>query len=561
MDANCASPISSLHRDILWIVFSINSDPLPYAGRYTDDVNLLPSTNTRRSSQVCKLWREIILQSPSIWGNCFDLDLLNHRYYWRNEILRRAGDAPLSLRIRSRRMAFDGHNDTEDFIIKVICEHWERIRVLDIPVTKKIASNPGVRDALCRPAPQLRVFALLNYREGADAPVEDGDSYTFSAFPSGSQLFSNNAPSMEHFFSSGYVLPPSILKSPFPSFVLSGKLRGIILGKPLDIQLQHLLDIIEQMPLLEELSLHIRDLIPNNGNALPRSISLPLLKSLTMNSFCADAYPLFIGSLEASPKRQDIFVAIENGMRQTDAQSLFRVILRDATNFFRIASRITFLRVTVNTAHLSISAIPDPDIDDTEISGFHITFIAHGAQLPEYVKSAFINSLLSLDLPTTIRTFKLVFPEQGHQMLWDNMPSLSPLFLNLGSITTLDTSLDGFAYITDQSLSIRGTVFFESLKTVKLDKLYEDANSTISAPSLLQSFFVLRQQQLGPVAILLDMCDVCLAGDFRILDEIAGLTVHLMVRKGPESVWTAVEYVCGSGDPEQLLRVSGYNDL
>ncbi|KAF9475195.1 hypothetical protein BDN70DRAFT_936077 [Pholiota conissans] len=547
MNTNCAPPISKLRRDVLWIVFSINSEPLPNAS-----VNLSPLTNTRRSSQVCKLWREIILQSPSIWGNCLDLDLLGHRYYWRDEILRRAGDAPLSLKMRTMRECIGGHSDTEDFVIKVICEHWERIRVLDVTVTKKLASNPGVRDALCRPAPQLRVFAFRNGQQRADDSLEDGISYTFSSFPSGSQLFSNNAPSMENFFASGYVLPPSILKSPFPSFVLSGELRSIVLDKPLDIRLQYLLDTIEQMPLLEELSLHIRDLIPDNGIAPPRSISLPLLKLLIMNSLCMDAYPLFIGSLEASPMRLKISISMENGMLQPDAQLLGRLLLRNATNFFLIASRITYLKVAVYPpTHLSISAISDPDTDDTGKSEFHMIFSTYDAQLLEYVKSAFINLLLSLDLPTTIRTFRLVIPEQGLQMLRSSMPSLSPLFLNLGSITTLDTSLGGLAYITDQSLSNGGAIFFDSLKTVKLGKLNGDIR--ILAPSLLQSFFVLRQQQLGPIAILLDMCKAFPSGDFQALDDIAGLTVHLMVRKGPESIMTFVEYVCGSGDPGQLL--------
>jgi hypothetical protein len=84
--------ISKLGRDLLWKVFLINSDTNSRLSVEStiqfneatgkrlsrDEIFFIysPLTIARRSSQVCRLWRDIILSSPSLWGRIIDFDYL-----------------------------------------------------------------------------------------------------------------------------------------------------------------------------------------------------------------------------------------------------------------------------------------------------------------------------------------------------------------------------------------------------------------------------------------------------------------------------------------------------
>ena len=94
------SPISKLNSDVLREIFAMNTDEnygrifLP--SELQLDCKLIPLIITRRSSQVCQAWRDIILGSPSIWASCIDLDVLNQKDdCWRNIVLQRTGQAML----------------------------------------------------------------------------------------------------------------------------------------------------------------------------------------------------------------------------------------------------------------------------------------------------------------------------------------------------------------------------------------------------------------------------------------------------------------------------------
>jgi hypothetical protein len=66
---NSDVPVAKLDR------YTINAEIDPYdydpLGHY-----LFPLTNTVSCSQVCSFWCTVILEPPSIWGNCFDLEIL-----------------------------------------------------------------------------------------------------------------------------------------------------------------------------------------------------------------------------------------------------------------------------------------------------------------------------------------------------------------------------------------------------------------------------------------------------------------------------------------------------
>ena len=90
-----------LDADVLWIIFSLNtlSDYNFTSGDDDYDITTDRALITARfTSQVCRLWRSVMLSSPEIWGNSLNFKYLEQRNdNWRNEVLGRTGTAPLSI--------------------------------------------------------------------------------------------------------------------------------------------------------------------------------------------------------------------------------------------------------------------------------------------------------------------------------------------------------------------------------------------------------------------------------------------------------------------------------
>ena len=183
------SPISRLHHDILCEIFSFN----PY-------VESIPAEKTldyiHYTSQVCRDWRKILLDSPSIWGNCINLDQLDQKSdSWRNLVLARTGKSRLSI-TGGKRMPIDPCRAVWNFFAIVLDEHWSRIRHLDLRIV--IMSSSGCAElwkALQRPTKSLQTLSL----EGSARWKKPHDF----------QLFSGYAPSLAK-LSVSFALGPQI---------------------------------------------------------------------------------------------------------------------------------------------------------------------------------------------------------------------------------------------------------------------------------------------------------------------------------------------------------------
>ena len=116
--------IAKLHRDLLWRIFALNADieTRPGGVYYTDELfRLSPLTTARHTSQVCASWRQLIIGSPSLWGNMIDLNSLRQRSdTWRNEVLLRTGTCELSI---SGNIS-DGTQGVTEFFALVLKHHW-----------------------------------------------------------------------------------------------------------------------------------------------------------------------------------------------------------------------------------------------------------------------------------------------------------------------------------------------------------------------------------------------------------------------------------------------------
>lgn len=156
-------PIHKLPHDLLYYIFLTNTHHVHR--RIPRNFNSAPTNQglvtTRRCSQVCQEWRRIILSSSSLWGRLLDLNLLQQStHHWREEVLRRTGtSAPIWITMTSYPEPIP--QVVEDFLFKVMNEHWNRIEVLDILIEGKtaIAWTTG-SDVFTRPAPTLREFSV-----------------------------------------------------------------------------------------------------------------------------------------------------------------------------------------------------------------------------------------------------------------------------------------------------------------------------------------------------------------------------------------------------------------
>jgi hypothetical protein len=278
---NSDVPISKLDRYILWKIFSINAEVDPYDGQQPFGIHLFPLTNTFSCSQVCSFWRTVILESPSIWGNCFDLEILWYNHDdWRRELLRRTGNALLVVRDRHPIMQYPP-DDMIKFTIDLISDHWERIKVLNISVAEEIVRDTRVQNAFRRPARNLQVFAIRDERLYSTSPAFN--------FPRNDQLFANDAPLLYHFSINNALFSSSTL-IPIPSILRTGQLRNLTLKQPLVIPALDLLSTCAQMPLLEKLSMEVVNLTfedpQDHHRPAPalQPISLPRLKAIWITS-------------------------------------------------------------------------------------------------------------------------------------------------------------------------------------------------------------------------------------------------------------------------------------
>ncbi len=85
--------IYSLDHDVLSRIFEFNGDMF-------EDYDALQIT--RRTSQVCRQWRNLMLNTPCLWAKLIDVDHICRRRNneWRNELVQRSGEALLWIRVQ-----------------------------------------------------------------------------------------------------------------------------------------------------------------------------------------------------------------------------------------------------------------------------------------------------------------------------------------------------------------------------------------------------------------------------------------------------------------------------
>ena len=140
------APIHNLNEDVLLPIFTINGDMFA-------DIDALDTT--RRTSQVCRTWRHLMLATPSLWARLIDLDrifcVLSDE--WLSDLIQRSRDTPLWIK------ASDVHLSMNvPVIVDIISRNWNRIQKL--VALDEDASARRSSFALNVPAPQLEILNM-----------------------------------------------------------------------------------------------------------------------------------------------------------------------------------------------------------------------------------------------------------------------------------------------------------------------------------------------------------------------------------------------------------------
>ena len=180
--------IDSLDCDTLLHVFTMNANMFSYDG---GDNALLTTWGT---AQVCRRWRDMMLNTPSLWAKVVYIDnLCRRREEWWKELMRRTGTALLWIRVHDflgEPTPTDPSKFTKSVFADILHENWDRIEKLVMNLIISDTFELPSWETFSRPAPVLETFDVTFVIQH---PVEVPD-YTVISPP-----FSGYAPMLRRF--------------------------------------------------------------------------------------------------------------------------------------------------------------------------------------------------------------------------------------------------------------------------------------------------------------------------------------------------------------------------
>ncbi|KAF4619147.1 hypothetical protein D9613_004874 [Agrocybe pediades] len=111
-------------------------------------------TTARYSSQVCQLWRSILLSSTFLWGRLLNLDSVVYASdEWRKEVVLRVGDAMLWI------VGVVSDSRSHSFLMSLLREKWETVQLLQVDVELPEMLEE-MRAIMLRKAPNLKTLKV-----------------------------------------------------------------------------------------------------------------------------------------------------------------------------------------------------------------------------------------------------------------------------------------------------------------------------------------------------------------------------------------------------------------
>ncbi|PPQ69594.1 hypothetical protein CVT26_001582 [Gymnopilus dilepis] len=491
--------IAELGEDILWEIFLMNADldaVLDLGGLYE------PGKEPPRS------WRNLILGSPSIWGRVIHLDFFDQvKGHWREEVMRRTGDAPLCLKgeITVPR--------TEDFFLDLLETEWHRIRKIDVRLYTEYVFEDDVWSPLLLPAPSLESFNL-------------GYSYYRSlSIPKG-RLFSNNAPLLREFRATGI---PFDVNSRWVQ-----QLRHITLSAPFSVP--EILRILKEMQFLTSIDLQLGIRAGGEITNEIQDVALPRLRNIVLTTHLMTGLKILesispasgCGLTMVSHSTRDAL------MSQVELDRAVSVFARFSCNYFAVYPPKR-LALGLTSQSFSIYDLLDSFRLPSSPS-FKFAVQLHQSLAWE-ANRQLIRSLMHSPL-TSLHLMELVLAQNAVEICGDEFLKLTQSMLGLGVLQT-DT-LDLLPPLCQMPSTF--PIPFPALHTLKI------VTSTKISSYLIEMFLSWRQKCEKPIEVLdLTFSSVSLLGNLSNLNSFKGMRIRWSQQ------FEAHEYVCGIGTGKRLI--------
>jgi len=487
-------PIAKLHADLLWRIFVFNAvmERLSF-----DDIEIdAPLTTARYTSQVCASWRQLIISSSSLWGNIIDLNSLHQKSdMWRNEVLVRTGNSPLSISGFIYQLV-DGP-DILQFFESLLQNHWTRI----VRVVVEIGWAPrklhdDTWSALACPAPNLKAFLIQT------------DSHLPDCFLSpGLSLFANYAPLLTRFDQPNHA-PINPNASWLPG-ITSLSLNSVP-------TLSILLDMCSRMHSLQALKLSFSDKDPTPGIQL-RSVNLPSLTTLDIHGALNVALE-FLDNITPSPGCSlRLSLRLPSNFSNPSAELLFshRIIGGFADNYFshHICSTC-YLRYTPRD--IRVEAISYDNSYNKAQSNFAVFTSGHPRSLTSAI-ALFSATLLPAYFSHATTLHLSIAPlTTAH--------SLGPLFCEfMTTMVTLEK-----LHVTTGGLNLFGVLqqrFFPRLKTLVWVPSITNVEEWEESTNIITDFLAMRRKIGFPIETLEWEMLSGVPMDINKFEELIGLKV------------------------------------
>ncbi|KAF9525097.1 hypothetical protein CPB83DRAFT_860008 [Crepidotus variabilis] len=188
-----ASPISNLPPDVLYTIFHLNAT----LDRILDKpkkppIELWPTSpqrTTLNSSRVCQTWRQLLLESTTIWGRLFDFDLICLYPPLLDLLESRSASSPLwvfgeeYVDLNTDDQPPESRKLTRNAIMIWFLKHeWDRVQHLVVGYKSPQYAEKLLEVGMFKPSPALQHFELRG-------PIRTNDQ----------ALFANSAPSLRSY--------------------------------------------------------------------------------------------------------------------------------------------------------------------------------------------------------------------------------------------------------------------------------------------------------------------------------------------------------------------------
>ncbi|CAA7269844.1 unnamed protein product [Cyclocybe aegerita] len=533
-----SSSVRNLNDDLLLYIFMANAnmdgDPIEYEGRIKDIPCAL--TYTRNTSHVCRLWRQTILASTSLWGRLINIGyLILLKEEWKWEILRRTSASLLHVKGTQT-----GYSPDFFLLLRHILDiHWERIETFEISAYFESTWEGDFWDPIARPSEVLKTFRVS--LGDLEQPLQPGET-----------LFGNDAPKLRELQLIGtiYLRANLDLSSSWFSQICHLDVSGSIFApRP---TLLAWLERLGGMPQLRTLTL-TSPFRPVRQDPMPLPVGrLPNLTDLEVKH---DTYSaaLFLNHIETPPAcrlridTSGIFTTVEFPAR---SHLIGEVLSKYSKRWFSANTTSTNLNLKINRQGFSVSQV-ERNSSGSRAAGcqdrmeFEVCIdVDYNIAFTELLSYVNIFSQCDLSRIAMLTTYLDISPQTVASPHLRKF--ISDFIRALPNVQGLITSMEVIAHLTKIPQGAGLSPVFPALQVLVLydASVFWGDNGSVGSNrgrEVGEAFFQLRQEEKHPIRVL-DLTSCSALHDMSYLESAEGMKVSWIDDGGNRR-----EEVCGYG--------------